>query len=110
MDAVLMLFVSLAQGVRTTLGIWRRIGKRDWHMQSDTSALPQATSGIPSQEPNTTRGYILGRLPGISAGAPKGLGGALSMSSLSEAGGGGSRVLHARDGAGSLHAGILRLT
>jgi hypothetical protein len=46
LHAVLMLFVELVQGVATTLGMWRRIGGRDWHTQSDVSALPQAKSDI----------------------------------------------------------------
>jgi hypothetical protein len=45
-DAVLMLFVELVQGVATTLGMWRRVEQRDWHTQSDISALPQAKDDI----------------------------------------------------------------
>jgi hypothetical protein len=45
-DAVLLLWVRLVQGVATTLGMWRRVEQRDWHTQSDVSALPQAKSDI----------------------------------------------------------------
>jgi hypothetical protein len=45
-DAVLMLFAELVQGVATTLGMWRRIGRRDWHTQSGSPTLPQAKSDI----------------------------------------------------------------
>jgi hypothetical protein len=45
-DAVLLLWVRLVQGVATTLGMWRRVEPRDWHTQSDISALPQAKSDI----------------------------------------------------------------
>jgi hypothetical protein len=46
LHAVLMLFAELVQGVGTTLGMWRRVGRRDWHTQSGASALPQAKSDI----------------------------------------------------------------
>jgi len=72
-DAVLMLCVSLVQGVRTTLGMWRRIRRRDWHTQSDISALPHAKSGISSQGTKLTQGVILGLVPRISAGSSRGL-------------------------------------
>jgi hypothetical protein len=46
LHAVLMLFAELVQGVATTLGMWRGIGRRDWHTQSGSPTLPQATSDI----------------------------------------------------------------
>jgi hypothetical protein len=49
-DTVLMSFLSLMQGARTTLGMWRRRGQRDWRTQSKISAPPQATPGIHLQE------------------------------------------------------------
>jgi hypothetical protein len=45
-DAVLMLFAELVQGVATTLGMWRRVGRRDWHTRSGSPTLPQAKSDI----------------------------------------------------------------
>jgi hypothetical protein len=67
LHAVLMLFVELVHGVATTLGMWRRIGRRDWHTQSGVSALPQAKSDIHlKKEANTTHGVILGPVPRIS--------------------------------------------
>ena len=75
-DAVLMLCVSLVQGVGATLGMWRRAAQRDWHTQSGISALPQATSGIQLQDNNHTHGVILGqakRDPRIPVGSPRGL-------------------------------------
>ena len=60
MDAVLMLWVSLVQGARTTLQMWLRIRPRNWHTQSEVSALPQATSGNHLHERTHTRGVILG--------------------------------------------------
>ena len=72
-DAVLMLCVSLVQGAATTLQMWRRARQRDWHTQSGASALPQAKSGISSQGTNPTHGVILGLVPRISVGTPRGL-------------------------------------
>jgi hypothetical protein len=46
LNAVLLLCVRLVHAVATTLGMWRRIGRRDWHTQSGVSALPQAKSDI----------------------------------------------------------------
>jgi hypothetical protein len=74
LHAVLMLFAELVQGVATTLGMWRRIGRRDWHTQSGASALPQAKSDIQlKKEANTTHGVILGPVPRISVGSSRGL-------------------------------------
>ena len=73
LHAVLMLCVSLVQGVGATLRMWRRTGQRDWHTQSGIFALPQATSGIQLQDNNHTHGVILGLVPRISAGSPRGL-------------------------------------
>ena len=72
-EAVLMLCVSLVQGAATTLQMWRRARQRDWHTQSGASALPQAKSGISSQGTNPTHGVILGLVPRISVGTPRGL-------------------------------------
>ena len=49
-DAVLMLFASLVQGVGATFGMRRWIGKRDWHTQSEAQALPQTKPGIHLKE------------------------------------------------------------
>ena len=73
MDAVLMLLVSLVQGVRTTLGMWLKIRPRDWHAQSGPSALPQAKSGIHLQESHHPHGVILALVPRISVGPSRGL-------------------------------------
>ncbi len=72
-DAVLMLFAELVQGVATTLRMWLRIRRRDWHTQSDTSALPQAKSGIQFQETNHIHGVVLGLASRISVGSARGL-------------------------------------
>jgi len=70
-EAVLMLCVSLVQGVATTLGMVFNRRSRDWHTEDARQDLPQATSGISRQESNTTHGVILGLVPRISVGAPK---------------------------------------
>ena len=49
--AVLMLCVSLVHRAATTLGMWRRSGQRDWHTQSETSALPQTKPDIYIKDP-----------------------------------------------------------
>ena len=51
-DAVLMLFVSLVQGVATTFGMGRWIRARDWHTRSGSSALPQTKPDIHIKEEN----------------------------------------------------------
>ena len=73
-EAVLMLCVSLVQGVGATLRmIFNRRG-RDWHTETAHEDLPQATSGIHLQkEPNPTHGVILGLVPRISVGSSRGL-------------------------------------
>jgi hypothetical protein len=73
LNAVLMLFIELVHGVATTLGMWRRVGTRDWHTQSDASALPQAKSDIHLTKDNSTHGVILGLVPRISVGPSRGL-------------------------------------
>ena len=73
LNAVLMLFAELVHGVTATLGMWRRVGTRDWHAQSDASALPQAKSDIHLQKDNFTHGVILGLVPRISVGPSRGL-------------------------------------
>jgi hypothetical protein len=49
-DAVLMLFVSLVQGLATTFGMGTWIRARDWHTHSDSSALPQTKPDIHIKE------------------------------------------------------------
>ena len=71
-DTVLMFFLSLMQGVRTTLGMWRRRGQRDWRTQSKISAPPRATPGIHLQESHPTLGVALGHVPRLSVGAQRG--------------------------------------
>jgi hypothetical protein len=73
MDAVLMLFVSLVQGARTTLGMIFNRTYRDWHTESAHENLPQAKPGNSSQESHHTHGVILGLVPRISVGTAKGL-------------------------------------
>ena len=72
-EAVLMLCVSLVQGARTTLGMIYKRNHRDWHTAEAQEDLPQATSGISSQGTNPTHGVILGLVPRISVGTPRGL-------------------------------------
>jgi hypothetical protein len=72
-EAVLMRCMSLVQGAATTLGMWLSIRRRDWHTQSETSALPQATPGTDLQERTYTHGVILGLVPRISVGPTRGL-------------------------------------
>ena len=45
-EAVLMLFVSLAHSVAATFGMRRWIRRRDWHTPSEPSALPQTKRDI----------------------------------------------------------------
>ena len=49
LEAVLCVFVSLVQGVRTTLGMIFNRTHRDWRTESAHEDLPQATSGISRQ-------------------------------------------------------------
>jgi hypothetical protein len=49
-DAVLLLCAALVQGVVTTLGMWRRVGQRDWHTQSGSLALPRVKGDIHIKE------------------------------------------------------------
>ena len=64
-DAVLMLFVSLAQGVAATFGMGRSRKPRDWHTQHPSSALPQTKPDIHIKEQNTSlEAYPLARVPG----------------------------------------------
>jgi hypothetical protein len=71
-DAVLMLFVELVQGVATTLEMWRRIGRRDWHTQSDVSALPQAKSDIQLRNDTTVVAAAHANVPPPNGGgAPR---------------------------------------
>jgi len=62
-DAVLMLFVSLVQGVATTFGMGRWIRARDWHTRSGSSALPQTKPDIHIEEetPSTESGSTVRR-------------------------------------------------
>ena len=65
-EAVLMLCVSLVQGVATTLGMIFNGRDRDWHTDDAREDLPQATSGIHSKkESQPTHGVILGLVPRI---------------------------------------------
>jgi len=73
LHAVLMRFVSLVQGARTTLGMIFKRNHRDWHTETAHDALPQAKSGNQFLESNTTHGVILGLVPRISVGTPRGL-------------------------------------
>ena len=73
LHAVLMRFVSLVQGARTTLGMIFNRNHRDWHMEDAQDDLPQAKSGIQLQESNPTHGVILGLVPRIPVGSPRGL-------------------------------------
>ena len=74
LHAVLTRFVSLVQGARTTLGMIFKRNHRDWHMEDAQDDLPQAKFGIQLQkEPNHTHGVILGLVPRISVGTPRGL-------------------------------------
>ena len=72
-EAVLLLCVRLVHGVVTTLGMWWRVGRRDWHTSSDGSALPQAKSDNHLQKDTSTHGVILGLVPRISVGTSRGL-------------------------------------
>ena len=47
---MLMLFVSLVQGVATTFGMGRWIRARDWHTRAGSSALPQTKPDIHIKE------------------------------------------------------------
>ena len=60
-EAVLMLCVSLVQGARTTLGMIFNRSHRDWHTESAHEDLPQAKSGMSSQETQHTHEVILGQ-------------------------------------------------
>jgi len=73
LHAVLMRFVSLVQGVATTLGMIFKRNHRDWHMEDAHEDLPQATSGIQRQDTTHTHGVILGLVPRISVGPSRGL-------------------------------------
>ena len=72
-DAVLMLCVSLVQGAATTLGMIFKRNYRDWHTEDAHEDLPQAKSGNQFLESNTTHGVILGLVPRIPVGSPRGL-------------------------------------
>ena len=73
LHAVLMLCVSLVQGARTTLGMIFKRTHRDWHTGHAHEDLPQATSGNQLQETNPTHGVILGLVPRLPVGSPRGL-------------------------------------
>jgi len=73
LGAVLMLCVRLVQGVATTLGMIFKRRSRDWHTEDAHKVLPQATSGISSQGPNSTHGVIFGPVPRISVCPTRGL-------------------------------------
>jgi len=73
MHAVLMLVVCLVQGVAATFRMRRWIGKRDWHAQSGTSALPQTKPDIQSQDPTTPTESLSALCRESLLEAPKGL-------------------------------------
>ena len=73
LGAVLMLCVGLVQGARTTLRMIFNRSHRDWHTDTAHEDLPQATSGISYQGPNSTHGVILALVPRISVGPSRGL-------------------------------------
>jgi hypothetical protein len=72
-DAVLLLCVRLVHGVATTLGMIFKRTRRDWHTADAGEDLPQAKSDIHLKESNSTHGVILGLVPRISVGTPRGL-------------------------------------
>jgi len=71
-DVVLMLCVSLAQGVATTLGRILSRTSRDWHTAAAHEDLPQARSGNQSQGARTANGIILRLVPSPPLGASRG--------------------------------------
>jgi hypothetical protein len=74
MHAVLMLCVSLVQGVATTLGMGRIHRTRECHTTPMPASLPQAKPDTQSdKETNSTHGVIVGPVPIISVGAATGL-------------------------------------
>jgi len=73
LGAVLMLCVSVVQGVRTTLGMIFNCSLRDWRTVTTREVLPQATSGISYQGTHRHHGGILGLVPRISVGPSWGL-------------------------------------
>ena len=73
MEAVLLLCVSLVQGVATTFGMRFNRRTRDWHMDQTDEALPQTTSDIHLQKDDTSNGVILGPVPRISVRPTRGL-------------------------------------
>jgi hypothetical protein len=65
MHAVLMLFVSLVQGVAATFGMRRSRKLRDWHTQPLPSALPRTKPDIQLREHHTPlEACPLARVPG----------------------------------------------
>ena len=54
LGAVLMLCVSVVQGVRTTLGMIFNCSLRDWRTVATREVLPQATSEMLIKEPTAT--------------------------------------------------------
>jgi hypothetical protein len=73
LEAALCVFVSLVQGAATTLWMIFKPTRRDWHTETAQQDLPRATSGISSKGPNSTHGLMLGPVPSISVGTPRGL-------------------------------------
>jgi hypothetical protein len=72
LQAVLMLCVSLVQGVATTLGVIFKRTHRDWHTDRTHEDLPQATYANHLKEHTNTHRVILGLAPGISGGPSRG--------------------------------------
>ena len=71
-EAVLMLLVSLAQGVAATFGMRRCGGERDWHTRSDATVLPQTKPGSRLETTTPNHAVILGLVPRIPVGSTRG--------------------------------------
>jgi len=76
LEAVLCAFVSLVQGVATTLGMRRQSKARDWHTHLEESALPQAKpdtsqEGRQLSQPSFS-GKAEGRIPRTPVGSTRG--------------------------------------
>ena len=72
LQAVLMLCVSLVQGVTTTLGMIFKRTHHDWHTDRTHEDLPQATYANHLKEHTNTHRVILGLAPRISGGPSRG--------------------------------------
>ena len=72
-DAVLMLFASLVQGVAATFRMHFRHRARDWHTASVREALPQTKPDTQSQDPTTFTESLSGLSRESLLENPKGL-------------------------------------